>query len=669
MIDSRKKIQDLIDELDSVAGQAWAGLGRGPLPRWMQGEEDAIKEARARAVERFAARSRRQARIRAVQVRISANFKPLARKAMALFLVVALNWFGLHSVLNTEAFFSDSENTGVNFFATGVLDMEADSSDEFSPAVDPQTESRLDATVRNSGGIEIYHNIETDNFTGDNAFCGKLKAKVKAGGNEVYDGSLSGLNVGAIQLATGSVENLEFIVSLLDDDPALQSKTCDFDIVLTAWQTNLAGPEEGFSDTGVLEAAVESGQWGGPDVVINEVLPNPEGDDDQGGTDGEWVELYNRGNQGTDLAGWYIEDAASNTQEIIPANTFNNRTYIGAPGSYLEWVVVFMDWSMLNNGGDVVYLFDNEGNRVDRRSFDASDNDDDENSNNTPGQDNDSDSGDETAGNEGKSYALIPDGWGEWIDPVPTPGAPNELEADDAEEPAPHRLQYEGGEANEEETGTDGQEEEDGDGSQETKVDDGANNGTQEEQGENETKESEEEKEDNKEQEGSGPAKEGSITDGKQDETDSEDKEVEKEADEPEQEDEPEENEEKTGEGGSDIQEDDDGISNDSDDNVSGAEETDESEEDDSKAEKVNGSGESDRENERETADGEESKKEESDDDESGQTTKEEPEATEESNETSIDADNDKEPEDGEVSDTQTEEPKEEDSDDGGDEK
>jgi hypothetical protein len=52
----------------------------------------------------------------------------------------------------------------------------------------------------------------------------------------------------------------------------------------------------------------------------------------------------------------------------------------------------------------------------------------DSESNNTPVGDNQNPSGTETAGNEGKSFARIPDGTGNWVDPIPTPGGPNRLE-------------------------------------------------------------------------------------------------------------------------------------------------------------------------------------------------------------------------------------------------
>lgn len=167
-------------------------------------------------------------------------------------------------------------------------------------------------------------------------------------------------------------------------------------------------------------------------VVLNEILPNPEGFDTQDGLAGEWVELYNLGGSEVDLAGWYIKDGSTsgNTQIISLLNTHTGETVIGPNGSGSEWLVVFMDAAVLNNMGDTVFLFDNEDSPKDNHAFGSSTNDTDDDTNTTEGEGNEEPpSGTETAGNEGKSIARIPDGTGAWVDPIPTPGGPNRLEA------------------------------------------------------------------------------------------------------------------------------------------------------------------------------------------------------------------------------------------------
>ncbi|PIR05452.1 hypothetical protein COV56_02415, partial [Candidatus Kuenenbacteria bacterium CG11_big_fil_rev_8_21_14_0_20_37_9] len=91
-----------------------------------------------------------------------------------------------------------------------------------------------------------------------------------------------------------------------------------------------------------------------------------------------------------------------------------------------EWLVLFMAGAVLNNTGDIITLYDSFGNQKDSYSFGASSNDEDEDINNTPDEDNSGYGGNETAGDEGKSYGRIPDGIGDWVDPIPTPGQVNE---------------------------------------------------------------------------------------------------------------------------------------------------------------------------------------------------------------------------------------------------
>lgn len=155
-----------------------------------------------------------------------------------------------------------------------------------------------------------------------------------------------------------------------------------------------------------------------------------DGNNDQGlqGLGGEWVELYNKGNANKNLVNWMIGNAATTTTvKISSANTLTASTIIGAVGSSYEWLVVLFNQARLNNNGDTIFLYDNLGHLLDFYSYISSiDNDPDPDPNNTPGTGNTLDG--DKAGLEGKSFARIPDGIGDWIDPIPTPGAPNRLE-------------------------------------------------------------------------------------------------------------------------------------------------------------------------------------------------------------------------------------------------
>ena len=180
----------------------------------------------------------------------------------------------------------------------------------------------------------------------------------------------------------------------------------------------------------------QAGVWADPHaVVLNEFLPNPDvaaggfnfGEEDNFLLNdmplGEWVELYNNSASAIDLAGWYVWDAsgsASNKVLITASNTSPASTVIPANG----FLVVYFNKAILNNDADEVRLYNGSDVLLDSHAYDVHalcslDP--------TPGALND------TAGAGGacedippnKSYARIPDGTGAWVDPVPTPGAPN----------------------------------------------------------------------------------------------------------------------------------------------------------------------------------------------------------------------------------------------------
>ena len=194
----------------------------------------------------------------------------------------------------------------------------------------------------------------------------------------------------------------------------------------------------------------QAGVWGEAadpfDIVLNEFLPNPDesanglnfGKDSDSKPLGEWIELYNKGDVDIDVVGWYTADASGgggNIQQVIAgSNTDTGDTIIPAHG----WLVVYMNKAILNNTGDEIHLFTADDVEIDSVTYDdpsdACELDPtpgDENSTFTPtGTPGNPAQGDDCISNQvalNKSYARIPDGTGDWVDPIPTPGGPNEL--------------------------------------------------------------------------------------------------------------------------------------------------------------------------------------------------------------------------------------------------
>jgi|GEM_PF-1986305 hypothetical protein len=90
-------------------------------------------------------------------------------------------------------------------------------------------------------------------------------------------------------------------------------------------------------------------------IIINELLPNPEGSDDT-----EWIELKNIGTSTINLENFYIKDE-SGKKYIFSLKDFENLNL--SPGEFL-----ILDYNIssitLNNTADKLYLFDNRDNKI-----------------------------------------------------------------------------------------------------------------------------------------------------------------------------------------------------------------------------------------------------------------------------------------------------------------
>ncbi len=90
-------------------------------------------------------------------------------------------------------------------------------------------------------------------------------------------------------------------------------------------------------------------------IVINEVLPNPVGSDEN-----EWIELKNIGTNDVDLSNWQISDLSKDY--IISTDDFSS-TIIKAGGFFiLDKEITRI--ALNNSGGETVSLYNNDGNLV-----------------------------------------------------------------------------------------------------------------------------------------------------------------------------------------------------------------------------------------------------------------------------------------------------------------
>lgn len=139
-------------------------------------------------------------------------------------------------------------------------------------------------------------------------------------------------------------------------------------------------------------------------VVINEIMFNPNGDDNVNWYEGEWIELFNPNMVAINLNNYVINDAAGWQVSLSQENCDNNSNIndggeiVISPNGFL---VVFMSKAILNNSGDSIYLYDNQGKLSDQVIY--------------PGH-----------SQENVIYGRYPNGADSWINSFfPTPLSPN----------------------------------------------------------------------------------------------------------------------------------------------------------------------------------------------------------------------------------------------------
>lgn len=90
------------------------------------------------------------------------------------------------------------------------------------------------------------------------------------------------------------------------------------------------------------------------EIIINEIMPNSS-------TGQEWIELYNNSTQDASLSGYLLEDQLTSPSIIYE---FSNEIILGN-----QYLVIDLDSMKLNNSGDGVILYDNNGAIIDETSY------------------------------------------------------------------------------------------------------------------------------------------------------------------------------------------------------------------------------------------------------------------------------------------------------------
>lgn len=353
---------------------------------------------------------------------VKKSFLASSFKLTSVLLVTAMLAVTFGNVGYTVSYFSDNDASRSNIFSASLLDFLVSPEGIMEVYIGPEAGggATFIPIVSPISGSNMQYRVFVEEVAGNPVFCGAIQAEATTT-PFIYSGQLISLNAGP----TVETDAWTLALSMTSVPTGVnQDDVCYIDLVYRGWKEGfLEG--EGYSDEEKIHLKLTART-----IVLNEFLPNPEGiaydfdfgNDYSDGPQGEWVELYNNGPAPVDLAGWYILDAAANKIPITIFNTQFGSTIIPAGG----WLVVYMNDAILNNGGDVVKLYNSSDFLVDSYAY----------ANHevcsyepTPGEKN------ELSGTIGscnpvppnKSYARIPDGLGAWYDPIPTPGIRNTL--------------------------------------------------------------------------------------------------------------------------------------------------------------------------------------------------------------------------------------------------
>lgn len=323
---------------------------------------------------------------------------------------------------HADAYFNSVRPFEDNSVTAAVLDI-ALSENTASGTITPTQTFLFDTILaKKAESISPQYSVYATGIAG--TLCTKLSL-TGAGGGATTTAPLAGFTS-----ATSSVLGA-WSFRLATTTNITAGETCTFTLSWFAQSSETSPSAIGFSDTEHMTVSVTAADDALPlGVVLNEILPNPE-DGAAGVLGREFIELYNNGSAATDVLGWKISEMSGSSEAFYTiGNTASPSTVASPNGSTIIpahgfLVLVFHNGNKINNTGDTIRLYNSVTTKIDEYAFTIdSGNDADTDSNATPGSEN-TGGGSESAAQQGKSHARIPDGTGAWVDPIPTPGEMN----------------------------------------------------------------------------------------------------------------------------------------------------------------------------------------------------------------------------------------------------
>jgi len=150
----------------------------------------------------------------------------------------------------SSALFTDTETTKVEI-ETGVLDFYLDEDDWSKEKLEPGQTSKREVKVKDAGWVEFVYDVKAEITGGHGPLCAALYIRAKRENTVVYDGPLAGLN-SLPRSSNFLTDEWEFTVTLPSDATNFSGKKCEFDLVFSGWQEDLA-VGDGFFDIETLE--------------------------------------------------------------------------------------------------------------------------------------------------------------------------------------------------------------------------------------------------------------------------------------------------------------------------------------------------------------------------------------------------------------------------------
>ena len=327
-------------------------------------------------------------------------FEKFPCKVSAVF-AVAFLFAGVLNVNEAFAYFSDSATIDGTTFSAGTLKISLDNTSVYSSGLMYPTDNNSTSIgISNTGSLDSQYIVQTTLSGSDNSACDYVTMTATSP-TESYTGRIKDFT-SATTTTTETDWSFDFQVD--SDAPAsVWGKTCFFKWTFTSWQNDMPDATSGFSNVKYKLGSIKIGKA----VVLNEVLPDPD-ENSLAPANKEFIELFNNSNVSIDLAGWQVSEMdggderkytiTTETSGSLRAVPFDGSTTISPKG----WIVLLLsDGTALNNDGDTIRLYDGiGGNKLDEYTY---------------------------AGGKPKGHSdgRDPDGVGNWVDPIPTPGEAN----------------------------------------------------------------------------------------------------------------------------------------------------------------------------------------------------------------------------------------------------